>query len=147
MRDFDETLKDIFDERAAAFSGDLREMLKELWREGVKHGLYLERERLPVPKDILTRRPRRKPVEEAENDPRTAPGKVAELEAMVEMLIDKADTLSIKIEANLDCSPTLALRGVELMKARHRFLAQADKLDRELSEMIRFVEAFQIHSY
>jgi hypothetical protein len=148
MRDFDETLGDVFGERTGSLSEDLREMLKELWREGVKYGLYLERERLPVPKDILARRPRRKQeTESQEEDPRTAPGKIAELEKVVEKLVDKAEVLSGKIEANLDFSPTLALRGVDLMKARHRFLTQAEKLDRDLNALIHFVEGFQIHSY
>lgn len=146
MRDFDESIREIFGERCAEFNDDLRELLRETWREGVRMGLYLERERKPVPKDILTRRPPRK-TELVEDDPRTRPGKVAELEKIVENLVDKAETLSVKVESNLDFTPTLGLRGIELTKARHRFVTQAEKLDRELSSLIQFVEGFQIHSF
>lgn len=146
MKEFDETLKETFEERAEDFSEDLREMLKQLWREGVKVGLYLERERLPVPKDVFKRRPARTKIVE-DGDPRTRPGKVVELEKVVEDLAEKAETLSIKIERNLDFAPTLGLRGTELLKARHRFLSQADKIDREIGKLMRLVEGFQIHSY
>lgn len=146
MKDFEEILLDVFDERASNFSDELREMLKQLWREGVKQGLYLERERLPVPKDILKRRPPRNP-EKIDEDPRTAPGKVAELETVVENIVQQAESLVCKIESNLDVGPTLALRGEELLKARHRFHTQADKLARDLAALTQFVDRFKIHSF
>lgn len=145
MKDFEVVLQGFFGERAREFSESLRASLKQVWYEGIKHGIYLEREQQPIPEGLLAGvaglpAP-------AEDLPRPATGTAADLEEVVEKLVDKAETLSIKIENNLDVTPAMLLEGVERMKARHRFLSQAEKLNRDLNEMIRFVDGFKVHSY
>lgn len=43
MSDFDRDLEAVFEERAREFSPELRELLRQLWNEGVRHGRLTER--------------------------------------------------------------------------------------------------------
>jgi len=45
---FDRDLEAVFDERAVSFSGDLRDRLRQLWRQGVLEGRALERKQLAL---------------------------------------------------------------------------------------------------
>jgi len=67
--------------------------------------------------------------------------------ALKEHLIDLADNLSIRLESQLNAEPTLALEGVEHKKAQHRFVAQAKKIEAELTRLTFLVERFQVHSF
>lgn len=150
MKEFDENLHEIFGARSAELSNDLRGMLRQLWKEGVKLGLYMEREQKNVPPDIFAQwKPRTKEETQAivEKDPRVAPGKTAEFEKSIEKLVEKTETLAAKIESNVDPSPTLGLHGDELLKARHKLWAQIKKLDREITKLTEFVDSFGVWAY
>lgn len=144
--DFEQALREIFEGREDQFSDDLRLTLRHLWASGVRLGLYLERERKDVPPGIFEKPPRRRRKIE-DDDPRRKPGKIEELQKARDALVEKAEELSVEIERQLDYEPTLGLGGVELMKARHRFLSQTHKLDAALERMLSDVRRFRVHSY
>lgn len=68
------------------------------------------------------------------------------LRSLKDRLVELAEDLSIKLESQLDPNPTIALEGVEHQKARHRYLAQAKKIEAELVKLSFLVERFQVHS-
>lgn len=145
MTEFEQALQEVFEGRQGQFSDELREMLRLLWGSGVRLGLYLERERKPVPVGIFEKPPRRRKVRE--DDPRRKPGKLDELIKAKDDVVEKTEDLAIELEHQLDYEPTLGLGGQELLKARHRFLGQVHKIDVELDRLLEAVRRFQIHSY
>lgn len=146
IEEFDEALREVFEGREAQFSSELRTMLRFLWASGVRLGLYLERERKPVPPGIFQKPPRRRKKVE-DDDPRREPGKLDQLVKAKEAVIEKAEELSVELEHQLDYEPTLGLGGTELAKARHRFLSQVGKIDQALTKLLADVQHFRIHSY
>jgi len=141
---FEDAVTAVFEERTRDFSDGLRELLEELWREGVKLGIYLERERQPVPEGLFEKPPRRRRMA---NDPRREPGKLVQLREAKEKIVDQADELALEVEHHIDYEPTLALGGEELAKARHRYLQQTGHIERQLSELLAYVRQFRIHSF
>ena len=143
---FEEALKHAFAERADDFSGDLKEMLCAMWSDGVRTGLYLEREDLEVPEEVLDA-PERVVGERNVEEVRRQPGKTAELETEVERLVEFAEEVALEIERRADPGPTLAMKGTELIKGRHRFLQQLEQIRRKLNEARTLARNFRIHSH
>ena len=145
---FEEALEHSFGDRAAEFSSDLRDMLCAVWSDGVRTGLYLEREGLEVPPEVGSVPERvAKERQNMEEDPRTAPGKVQALEAEAERLALLAEDVSLEIERRVDPGPTLAMKGVELSKGVHRFRQQCEQIRRKLQEALALARKFRIHSH
>lgn len=136
MKVFDEVLPDVFGPRCAEFSPDLLDRLRQMHREGVKTGLYLEREQLTVPPDVFEvwERP-----ETAPADPRRAPGRLGELDEAKKDLLDLVETLTLEIDHCLRPERTLGVSGDELAKARHQFLTRTQALTRTLNRTLTTV--------
>ena len=62
-------------------------------------------------------------------------------------LIDKAETLSCKLEDLLETDFLSNLDEQDQTKARHRFLAQCKQLEAKLNVLLKAVDDFQLHSY
>lgn len=132
MREFPDVLLEIFGPRAEEFSPDLRERLTQLHREGIKAGLYMERERLPVPPDVFDewKRP------EVPEDPRAAPGRLAELETVRDQLVERIESLAVELERDESISRTLQFRGDDLARAQHQIRVRLEAIDRQVSRML-----------
>lgn len=138
----EEALEKVFEERVREFSPELQDLLRQLWREGVKLGLYLEREREEMPGGIFDAPPPpRSPV--ATDDPRRVPGRLGELKQAKDRLIEKSENLSLEIERCLDYTPTLGLGDVELTKARHRYNVHVAQVDTGLERLVTLVRNFK----
>lgn len=142
MRDFDEVLQDVFGPKARTFSEDLRARIRQIHREGIKVGLYLERERLPVPQDVFEvwERP---PEAEAPEDPRRAPGRYAEVEHAKTELVEAIENLAVEVERRIQPERTLGAGGVDLAKARHQLLTQIVQLARAVERLAKRVREFR----
>ena len=136
MKSVEEMLQDVFGERHAEFSDDLRARLRRVYHEGVKVGLYLERERMPVPPEVFEVWER---AEVLPADPRRAPGRLAELDEAKKTLIDLIDTLGLEVEHCLRPERTLGLGGEELAKGRHQFLVLTQALLRTVDRALTTV--------
>jgi hypothetical protein len=151
MKDCDEALDTVFDDRVKDFSPELRGLLRQLWCEGVQRGLYLEREDLPVPPEVIEHMHRNvRPVPDADlslEEKVQAPGRFTELERVKEALILLTEDLACTMESNINYAPTLALKGRELVKARHRYLSQVGQLHLRISELLERVRHFSVHSF
>jgi len=138
----EEALEQVFEERVREFSPELRDLLQQLWREGVKLGLYLERERQEVPAGIFaTPPPPRGPV--PTDDPRRVPGRLEELKQAKDRLVEKTESLAFEIERYLDYTPTLGLGDVELTKARHRYNVHVTQIDSGLDRLVALMRDFK----
>lgn len=62
-------------------------------------------------------------------------------------LIDKAETLSCKLENLLETDFLSNLDERDQAKAKHRFVAQCKQLEAKLNVLLTAVENFQLHSY
>lgn len=133
MTSFDEVLQDVFGKRHTEFSPDLRARLQQMYREGVKSGLYMERERLPVPPEIFEvwERP-----EELPADPRQAPGRLGELDEAKSVLIELIETLAVEVDRCFRPERTLGDKGEALAKSRHQFLTRTQALMRTISKSL-----------
>ena len=136
MKSLEEVLPDVFGERFEEFSEDLRVRLGHVYHEGVKTGLYLERERMPVPPEVFEVWEHSESLPE---DPRRAPGRLAELEEAKKTLLDLIDTLGLEAEHCLRPERTLGLGGDELAKARHQFLVLTQSLMRTVDRALTTV--------
>ena len=138
MKDMNEVLPDVFGSRFEEFSEDLRMRLRQVYREGIKQGLYLERERLPVPAEIFEvwERPE---IPLNPEDTRRTPGRLGELESAKKILLDLIDTLGLEIEHGLRPERTLGLGGEDLAKGRHQFFVLTQSLCRAANRMLNTV--------
>lgn len=141
MRDFDEVLLDVFGEKSREFSEDLRARVRQIHREGIKVGLYLERERLPVPQDVFDVWER--PAEPVPEDPRRAPGRYGEIEHAKTELVEAIEDLAIEVEHRIQPERTLGAGGVDLVKARHQLLTQIMQLTRAIGRLAKQVREFR----
>ena len=64
-----------------------------------------------------------------------------------EKLVDKAETLSCKLDDLLGTDFRSNLSEEDAKKAEHRFLAQCKQLEAKLNVLLMAVENFQVHSY
>lgn len=154
MKDCDEALEKVFEDRVREFSPELRLLLRQLWCEGVRRGLYLEREDLPVPTEIIEMtRPKVRPLSSEKDDLRPVeekvrePGHLEELQQVKDALIERTEELACVMESQIDYGPTVALKGRELVKARHRYLGQVGQLRAQVEAMLERVRRFSIHSF
>lgn len=133
MKDLAEVLPDVFGPRFDEFSEDLQMRLRRVYHEGIKQGLYLERERLPVPPEVFEtwERP-----ETAPADPRRAPGRLAELDEAKKTLLELVETLGLEVEHCLQPDKTLGLGGDDLAKARHQFLTLTRAITRAIDRVL-----------
>lgn len=140
MKPFDEVLPDVFGERHSEFGPDLRARLLQVYREGIKAGLYMERERLEVPADVFEvwERPESLP-----EDPREAPGRLGELEVERAKLTDKLEALIVEIDRDPSITRTLALRGDDLARGRHQVLTRFAALIRGVDRMLERVRSWR----
>lgn len=137
MKSFDEVLPDVFGERHTEFSPVLRERLEQVYREGLKQGLYLEREHLPVPEEVF--KVWERPNTPSEGDPRRAPGRLGELDEAKKTLIELIETLAIEVDHCFRPERTLGLGGDDLAKGRHQFLTRTQTLMRTVDRALTSV--------
>lgn len=95
----------------------IRKHFRKVFCEGVKYGLYLERERLDVPDEIWEKNA------SEENPPND------ELEAWVENVAQHFEEIIVELD-QFDSSPLLGLRGSDLKKARQHLSVVLTKLER-----------------
>jgi len=69
------------------------------------------------------------------------------LRSLRENLIEKAEDLSIKLEANMNPGVAASLRGDDQRKAQHLFESQARKIEAELNKLMALAESFRVHIY
>jgi len=136
-------LLDVLGDKSREISPDLRERLRLLWREGVKTGLYLEREQQPVPESLFTKWESRRVAPREEIDPRREPGKYAELLDAKDRLVLRIEELAILIEHELSPERTLGVGGVDLAKARHKFLTRVQQVSRAVDRLHKTVWGFR----
>lgn len=141
VREFQDVLTEIFGPRSKEFGPDLRSRLIQLHREGVKAGLYMERERLDVPPEIFEKWER--PEDQKVEDPREAPGRVRELEAMQTRVIDKLESLCVEIERHDGASRTLGFHGDDLARAREQEMVRLESIERQTVRMIAEVRKWR----
>jgi hypothetical protein len=137
LADFDDVILDVFGSRSAEFSPSLREHLRQLHREGIKQGMYREREHLPAPEGLFDVWERPSEDLDIEADPRRAPGKIGELEQAKEQLIHRIDDLAVEVDNRVQPNRTLGLRGKDLAIERHKIWTQIDALRRQVERMIQ----------
>lgn len=140
VKDLNEVLPDVFGARFEEFSEDLQERLRQVYREGVKQGLYLERERLPVPPDVFETWEREE-IPLNPEDTRRTPGRLGELESAKKTLLELVDTLGLEIEHCLRPECTLGLGGDALAKKRHQFFTITQALCRTVNRSLDTVKA------
>ena len=139
MKELAEVLPDVFGPRFDEFSEDLQTRLRQVYREGIKQGLYLERERLPVPPEVFETWGRSEEV--SPSDPRRVPGRLAELDEAKKTLIELIETLGLEVEHCLRPERTLGLGGDDLAKGRHQFLVVTQALCRTINRALDTVRS------
>lgn len=72
---------------------------------------------------------------------------LVELLGLRNSLVEKAEEISIKLEANMNPGPAVSLSGDERKKALHLFRSQAERLRRELHKLEKLAEGFRVHIY
>lgn len=133
VREFQDVLREVFGPRCDDFGPDLRSRLVQLHREGIKAGLYMERERLDVPPEVFEKWER--PEEVEPEDPREAPGRVAELEAVQNRVVESLETLAAEVDRCEMATRTLGFHGDDLARARHQFHVRLEQLERQVGRM------------
>lgn len=134
VRELQDVLQEVFGDRWAEFSPDLRARLEQVHREGIKAGLYMERERLDVPSEVFDKWER--PEEPEPEDPREAPGRLAELEAVKAQVVEDLETLAAEVDRSDMVTRTVAFHGEDLARARHQFHVRLEALRRKVSRML-----------
>lgn len=139
MRELPDVLSEVFGPRWEEFGPELRSRLTQLHREGIKAGLYMERERLPVPPEVFVQwvRPD-KPTE----DPRETPGRVMELEELQQRVVQNLEKLTIAVEQSTVATRTTGVRGHDLARAREQAKVQLEAWDRQVRRILEQVRAW-----
>jgi hypothetical protein len=70
---------------------------------------------------------------------------LVQLSRLRDRLVEKAEDISIKLEANMNPGVAAGCRGSDQAKARHLFLSQARKIETELNKLMRLAEGFKVH--
>jgi hypothetical protein len=73
--------------------------------------------------------------------------KLDEVDVLKERLIDKAESISARLEAMLKTDYLASLSERDQYKARHRYKAQCKQLEAKLNALLSAIEGFQLHSY
>jgi hypothetical protein len=132
--DFKIVLEEVFGPKSEGFSDDLRQLLREMWARGVEHGVYARTEKEEVPWDVV-------------EPPRLAPRaaqKLEEMEAVRDKLVEKAETVALRLEHCVDPSPIGRLEGDDLTKGVHNFLTRTARIDKKLAELLQEAEKFRV---
>ena len=140
---FESLLLDVLGEKSLTVSPDLRGRLRVLWREGVQDGLFLERERKEVPAEVFTKWEPRKAETLPDDHPSRAPGKYQELQDAKHRLVIQIEELGIEVEHELNPERTLGVGGVDLVKARHKFLTRVQQLSRAIERLQETLAGFR----
>jgi hypothetical protein len=69
------------------------------------------------------------------------------LSRLRDTMVEKAEELSILLEANMKPAVAAGLNGDDQAKARHLYETQARKLNTELTKLLRLAENFRNHIY
>ena len=141
VREFHDVLRDVFGPRCEDFGPDLRSRLEQLHREGIKAGLYMERERMPVPPEVFAKWER--PEDADPEDPREAPGRLAELDEVQARVIDKLEDLVVEVDRNEMATRTLGFHGDDLARARHQFHVRLESVERQVDRMLAEVRRWR----
>jgi hypothetical protein len=70
---------------------------------------------------------------------------LVQLSRLRNKLVEKAEEVSIKLEANMNPGVAAGLRGDDQAKARHLFLSQARKIEADLNKLLGLAENFRTH--
>lgn len=70
---------------------------------------------------------------------------LVQLSKLRDKLVEKAEDLSIKLEANMNPGVAAGCQGEDQAKARHLFVTQARKIETELNKLMRLAEGFKVH--
>ena len=70
---------------------------------------------------------------------------LVQLSKLRDRLVEKAEDISIKLEANMKPGVAAGCKGEDQTKARHLFVAQARKIETELNKLMRLAEGFKVH--
>lgn len=62
-------------------------------------------------------------------------------------LVEKAEGLSIQLEAQMNPGVAASLKGDEQAKAHRLFLTQATRIEAELNKLLKLTEDFRVHIY
>jgi hypothetical protein len=62
-------------------------------------------------------------------------------------LVEKAEEISIRLEDRMVPGVAASLTGDEQAKARHLYLTQARKIERELNKLLAMADNFKVHIY
>lgn len=134
VREFHDVLLEVFGPRCEDFGPDLRSRLEQLHREGIKAGLYMERERMPVPPEVFAKWER--PEDADPEDPREAPGRLAELAQMQARVVERVEELAVEVDRNDMATRTLGFHGDDLARARHQCFVRLEQVERQVIRMI-----------
>ena len=69
------------------------------------------------------------------------------LSRLRDRLVEKAEDVSIALEANMKPGVAAGLNGDEQAKARHLFNSQARKIEAELNKLLALAKNFRVHIY
>ena len=72
---------------------------------------------------------------------------LVELLGLRDRLVEKAEEISMRLDAQMNPGPAVSLSGDERKKAVHLFRSQAAKLERELFKLGVLAENFRVHIY
>jgi len=72
---------------------------------------------------------------------------LVELLGLRDRLVEKAEEISMRLDAQMNPGPAVSLSGDERKKAVHLFRSQAAKLERELFKLGVLAEKFRVHIY
>lgn len=141
VREFDDVLLEVFGPRCGEFGPDLRSRLEQLHREGIKAGLYLERERMPVPPEVFAKWER--PEDADPEDPREAPGRLTELAQVQARVVERVEELAVEVDRNDMAVRTLGFHGDDLARARHQCLVRLEQVERQVIRMLAEVRKWR----
>lgn len=134
VREFQDVLAEVFGPRSTEFGPDLMSRLQQLHREGIKNGLYMEREKLDVPSEVFDKWERPEDQEEVE-DPRAAPGRIRELEIVQGRVVEKLESLAGEVDQHDGAARTAGFHGDDLARAREQFLVRLESIERQTDRM------------
>ena len=131
VREFHDVLRDVFGPRCEDFGPDLRSRLEQLHREGI----------MPVPPEVFAKWER--PEDADPEDPREAPGRLAELDEVQARVIDKLEDLVVEVDRNEMATRTLGFHGDDLARARHQFHVRLESVERQVDRMLAEVRRWR----